>query len=155
MIPKKSISDISFGNLLQHGIRDIILDLNCTILPLIHEETKEYLGIKPEIIRWIKRAQDTYLFNVYILSNTKDTNKMLRVADICGIDGVQCLCRGNGQRWKPFKFQEAFLEFGIKAPAKNIVMIGNGFLLDWLFPKWFGMKSILVLPNLYRERVDD
>ncbi len=147
MIPK-FLSNISLFRLESEGIEDIVLDVDGTIKHLYHKKMKQDPGIKPEIIWWIKKAQIND-FNVHILSNSTNVDKVLEIANICGIDQKRCLCRGNGERWKPRNIDKALEKLGIIDPSSS-VMIGNNLLWDWLAPKFFGMKSILVGPNFYK-----
>lgn len=149
MIPKSYLKDISLFKLQSKGITDIVLDVDGTIKHLHHKKMQQDPGIKPAIIWWIERAHDNK-FKVYILSNSKNTEKVKEIADECGIDQKRCLCRGNGDRWKPKNIDKALEKLGIIDPS-TAVMIGNNPLWDWLAPKLFGMKSILVLPNFYKK----
>ncbi len=142
----RSVADIYLGGLKRAEIENIILDIDGTLVHLFHKKMREFPGVDPEIIGWIKTAK-IYGFKLYILSNSSNEVKVKEIAKLCGIENY--LARGTGKRWKPWRIGKALKKLGIDNPKKS-VMIGNNPLWDFIAPKFCGMKSIWIFsPNLY------
>lgn len=134
VIPKdyaKSIYDIDFEKLYQKGYKNIIFDVDNTLLPV------NDMNIPPSLVNLIAELKNLN-FNICILSN----NDLKRVAPIASNLGVLYLAKANKPAKEAFDNALKLLE----STKENTVMIGDQMLSDINGSNSYGLYSILVDP---------
>ena len=133
VIPKKyvkSIKDIDYSLLKKNNMKNLIFDIDNTIMPVNDiNVTKELL----EFMNSLKRD-----FNICILSNNNE-NRVNPVKEKLNVLGF-----ANAKKPSRYAYDKA-LEL-LHSNANNTVMIGDQMLSDIVFANKYNLYSILVEP---------
>ncbi|UUX34196.1 YqeG family HAD IIIA-type phosphatase [Fundicoccus culcitae] len=126
-----SIYNITAEDLLNHGYRAVIIDLDNTLLAWNQADHTV------EMAEWMEEISQAQI-KVYILSN----NKLQRVARVAEPLKIQY----SANAMKPFKksFKKAVDHLAV--PNEEIVVIGDQLMTDVFGANRFGLDSILVRP---------
>lgn len=127
----KTVLDIEPQQLLDDGIKGIIIDLDNTLVEWNRADATE------DIAAWFLEMRDAGL-QITVVSN----NDMERVSRFCDPLGIPYICQAR----KPLKkaFKQAVATLGL--PQEEVIMIGDQLLTDILGANRAGLKSILVVP---------
>jgi len=128
----RCIQDIKVEDLVSHGIKGLLLDLDNTITPW-NDRT-----VTPEVVNWFKKIKDAGL-KACILSNNTLPDRVSAVADVLGIMYVYNAA-------KPSK--KAFL-MGLETlglDSSEVAVIGDQIFTDVYGAKRLKIKTILVSP---------
>lgn len=132
----KSIYDIDYTGLQQHGIKAIITDLDNTLVE------SDRLDATPELVSWLERLQSMG-FRVIIVSN----NNEIRVSKFAEPLQVPYIHAAKKPFYTPFR--KALNRLGV-APEETVV-IGDQLLTDVLGGNKAGLYTILVVPVSKKE----
>jgi len=127
-----SIYNVDYAALKQKGIRNILMDLDDTLLP------REMLDITPVLFTFIEGLKDKG-FRIFLLSNSMHPVRVEYVAKT--FDLPYSTLSGKPL---PFAFRRA-LE-GLQAEPKDCVIIGDQLFMDILGGNLLGIHTILVRP---------
>ena len=140
MAPDQScdtIYDIDLIALYERGYRNLLLDIDNTIIPWNSDE------ISTNLIEWVKNAHKIG-FSIYLFSNCHKKSRINRIARHLGVQAIP-------YRGKPFTsaFKKA-IEF-IKGVPENTVMIGDQILTDIFGGNRLNLHTILIKPISDKE----
>ena len=140
IIPDKyfdTIYDIDLLELYSSGYRNLLLDIDNTIMPWNSDE------ISNSIVQWVKYAHEIG-FSIYLFSNSHKKSRILRIAASLGVQAIPC-------RGKPLlsAFKKA-IEY-IKGMPENTVMIGDQIFTDILGGNRLNLYTILIKPISDKE----
>lgn len=132
----KSIYDINYESLKKNNYKNLIFDIDNTIMPvndiIVTKELEDFF-------RKIKKE-----FNICILSNN-DENRVNPVKEKLDVVGF-----ANAKKPSKYAYKKA-LEL-LNSDASNTVMIGDQMLSDIVFANRYNLYSILVEP--YKKKYD-
>ncbi|NLO97250.1 MAG: YqeG family HAD IIIA-type phosphatase [Peptococcaceae bacterium] len=133
----ESIQCISIEDLVNNGIKGLLLDLDNTISPW---NDKSLTG---DVIDWFNRIKAQGI-KACIVSNSRRPDRVAAVADILGIEYVY-------QAAKPRKkgFLRGITHLGLR--PEQVAIVGDQLLTDVLGGKRVGIKTILLMPIDERE----
>lgn len=127
----ESVFDIDLGELKKNGVKNLLIDLDNTLVPWGEDKVTEHL------IKWLKDLQQDG-FSICILSN----NIEKRASNLSKMTGLPYIALAR----KPAK--RAF-ELGLKkidADKRQAAVIGDQIFTDILGGKRTGLKTVLVVP---------
>lgn len=133
-----SIYRLSPQDLLNHGIKGVIVDLDNTLLAWNeHDHT-------PQLRSWAQDLASNGI-KLYILSNNH-TNRVARVAKPLDIPY-------QGRAYKPLSrnFKQAMKKLDL--PKENIAVIGDQVMTDVIGANRLGLKVILVKPLVDNDNI--
>lgn len=125
-----SIYDIDFTKLYAWGIKNIIADLDNTLLPYYIKEPT------PELKEWLSKLK-TQGIKFYIISNNK-TERIQKVVNLLSIDGFLANAhKPSAQRTKKYLEQQ-------NLSLSETLFIGDQLVTDIKCANNLGIRSILV-----------
>lgn len=128
----KSISDINVTTLKRSGIKYVFCDLDNTLVPHFTALPSK------ETIKFAKEIRDNGIKFIIVSNNSKK-----RVEKFCErIDVDDFIYLAN----KPFIYKIKKMLKKHSIASKDVLMIGDQFIIDILMANRMGFKSILVLP---------
>lgn len=132
-----TIYDIDLEKLYNSGYRNLLLDIDNTIMPWNSDE------ISNRLKQWVKHAREMG-FSIYLFSNSHKKSRILNIADCLGVQAIPC-------RGKPFAsaFRKA-IKF-IKGMPENTVIIGDQIFTDILGGNRLNLHTILIKPISDKE----
>ena len=131
-LPKEradSIDQINFSSLKKQGFKNIILDIDDTLLP---RKTKE---ISSQLKAWI--ADRKKVFNIVLVSNSWHFNRVKGIGEVLGIPS-----KALAGKPFPWAYTSALKKIGGK--AAETVVVGDQLFMDILGGNLLGMHTILV-----------
>ena len=139
VIPKKyvkSIKDIDYNLLKKNNMKNLIFDIDNTIMPV------NDINVTEELIKFMNDLKKD--FNICILSNNGE-NRVNPVKEKLNVLGF-----ANAKKPSRYAYDKA-LEL-LHSNANNTVMIGDQMLSDIVFANKYNLYSILVEP--YKNKYD-
>ena len=132
----KSIKDINYKYLKEHNYKNIIFDIDNTIMPV------NDINVEKELIDFMNTLKKD--FNICILSNNGDwrVNPVKEKLEVLGF--------ANAKKPSKYAYDKA-LEL-LHSNAENTVMVGDQMLSDIVFANRYKLYSILVEP--YKNKYD-
>lgn len=127
-----SVTDICAHELIEHGVRAVMVDLDDTLLSVHDAE------LSTEVVRWVDGLHTAGL-KVLILSNGTPERVQAAKAHL-GVDGFALV----GKPWRP-AYQRGLSKLG--STAGTTVMIGDQLFTDILGANLMNINSILVRPR--------
>ncbi len=128
----QSIHDINLEELLNKGIKAIIIDLDDTIVPRLESNISE------KSAKWIEKVKGMG-FKIHIVSNGKRLKRVAKVAKDLNITG-------SGLGFKPFPYIFKRTLKKLAAQPKETAVIGDLLTTDVLGGNILGMFTILLKP---------
>ncbi len=132
----KDVFQINYDKLYDIGVRNVIFDVDNTLISYDEVEPNERL------IKLFDKIKEIG-FEIFFVSNNTDK----RVSYFCETLDFHYIA--NSQKPLPFKVKKGLSAYNIN--KKNSVIIGDQLLTDVLFSKFFGIRSILVVPISVRD----
>lgn len=127
----ESVFDINLEDLKKNNIKNILIDLDNTLVPWGEDK------ITDQLISWLKQTQKRG-FNICVLSN----NTEKRASDMHKALGLPYVAFAKKPARKSF---ERGLKI-LKAKKQETVIIGDQIFTDILGGKRTGMQTVLVVP---------
>ena len=139
VIPKsyvKSIKDIDYEYLKKNNYKNIIFDIDNTIMPV------NDINVPDELIEFMNKLKKD--FNICILSNNGDwrVDPVKEKLEVLGV--------ANAKKPSKYAYEKA-LEL-LKSNSNNTVIVGDQMLSDIVFANRYKLYSILVEP--YKNKYD-
>ena len=126
----KTIKDIDYKKLLNDGYKNLIFDIDNTIMPV------NDINVSNELIEFFNNLKKD--FNICLISNNKE-NRVNPVKNKLNVLAIANAC-------KPSKYAYNESLKLLKAKSDNTVMIGDQMLSDIVFANRFNLYPILVEP---------
>lgn len=139
LIPNESynsIHDIDLISLYKKGYRNILIDVDNTILPWNSNE------ISANLRKWIKQSE-VIGFSVFLFSNSSPS----RIGKLAQMLNISAIPKGG----KPFSFAFRRALKYIRGNRNNTIMIGDQIFTDIWGGNLCGLYTILVNPISTRE----
>lgn len=127
----ESVFEINFEDLQKKNIKNILIDLDNTLVPWGEDKITERL------VRWLRRTQEKG-FNICVLSN----NTEKRASSLNKTLGLPYVAFARKPAKKAF---EKGLKM-LKAKRRETVIIGDQIFTDILGGKRVGIQTVLVMP---------
>lgn len=132
-----SVTEVDLRKLKQRGIRNLLIDLDNTLVPW------RRLEVRPEIRDWVASAIEQEM-RLCIVSNTRNTR---RLHDLAGQLGIPYVRRGLKPRRLGFLVALDLLH----GSANDTAVIGDQIFTDILGGNRLNLYTILVAPLHQRE----
>lgn len=131
-----SVYDIDLGLLKDKGIKNLLVDLDNTLVPWGEDV------VDSKLMEWLDSLSEKG-FNVCVLSNNKEE----RAAGLCGVFGIPYVAFAK----KPLKkaFRNGLAKLG--ARKNETAVIGDQMFTDILGGNLSGLSTILVVPLSKKE----
>ncbi len=134
----ESIYDITPAQLIQQGIKAVIVDLDNTLLPWNEADHSE------DMEKWITAMRANGL-GIYLLSNN-NYDRVAKVAEPLQLDFTASALKPRGKY-----FRYAIKDLNVA--EEDIVVIGDQLITDVLGANRRGLKSILVKPMVPHDNI--
>ena len=131
-----SIYDIDLISLYRKGYRNILIDVDNTILPWNSNQ------ISSNLRQWLRRSQDIG-FSVFLFSNSN----MSRIKELADMLEISAIPKGG----KPFTYAFKRALNHIDGNKENTIMIGDQIFTDIWGGNLSGLYTILVNPISTKE----
>lgn len=132
-----SLQDVDLEDLKKSGKKLILLDVDNTLLPWRAEE------IPSETLEWVNHAK-TLGFDICILSNTRNPERLTRISGKLGLDFIRA-------KFKPSREMYLIALDKYDHSPSHAVMIGDQLLTDIWGANRTGIDAIWVKPIAKRE----